>query len=56
MPNADFTNYTINSINYSPIATGTVVWSDEYGNILTEDLSLTVRYKDRWFKFFASGL
>ena len=38
IPNADFTDYTINSINYSPIATGTVVWSDQYGNILTEDL------------------
>ena len=42
IPNADFTDYSINSINYSPIATGTVVWSDEYGNILTEDLSLNV--------------
>ena len=29
----DFTDYTINSIDYSPIATGTVVWSDQYGNI-----------------------
>ena len=42
VPDADFTNYTINSIIYSPIATGTVVWSDEYGNILSDSLTLSV--------------
>ena len=42
IPNADFTDYTVNAIDYSPIATGTVVWSDQYGNILSEDLELTV--------------
>ena len=42
IPNADFTDYTINSIDYSPIATGTVVWSDQYGNILTDSLTLSV--------------
>ncbi|MBL6664001.1 MAG: SprB repeat-containing protein, partial [Flavobacteriales bacterium] len=42
IPNADFTDYTINSIDYSPIATGTVVWSDQYGNILSDSLTLNV--------------
>ncbi|MFL2569955.1 MAG: T9SS type A sorting domain-containing protein [Flavobacteriales bacterium] len=42
IPNADFTDYTINEINYSPIATGTVVWSDQYGNILSDSLTLSV--------------
>ena len=30
-------------IDYSPIVTGTVVWSDQYGNILSDSLSLTVQ-------------
>ena len=42
VPNDDFSDYAIASIPYSPIATGTVVWSDQYGNILSEDLNLTV--------------
>ena len=42
IPNADFTDYTINAIDYSPIATGTVVWSDQYGNILSDSLTLSV--------------
>ena len=42
VPNADFTDYTINEIDYSPIATGTVVWSDQYGNILSDSLTLSV--------------
>ncbi len=42
IPNADFTDYMINAIDYSPIATGTVVWSDQYGNILSDSLTLSV--------------
>ena len=42
IPNADFTDYTVNQIDYNPIATGTVIWSDQYGNTLSEELSLTV--------------
>ncbi len=41
-PNADFTDYTVSEIPYSPIATGTVTWTDQYGNVLGEDLNLTV--------------
>ena len=43
IPDINFTNYSINSIDYSPIATGSVVWSDQYGNILSDSLSLTVQ-------------
>jgi len=41
-PNADFTDYTVNEIPYSPIATGTVTWTDQYGNVLSEGLDVTV--------------
>ncbi len=42
IPDINFINYSINSIDYSPIATGSVVWSDQYGNILSDSLTLSV--------------
>ena len=42
VPFDDFSDYNINAIDYSPIATGTVEWSDQYGNIISDSLSLLV--------------
>lgn len=42
VPNADFSSYAISEIPFSPITTGTISWLDQFGNILVNDLSVTV--------------
>jgi hypothetical protein len=42
VPNADFSSYTISEIPFAPITTGTVSWLDQFGNLLVNDLSVTV--------------
>ena len=42
IPNANFDDYTVNQIAYNPIATGTVVWTDQFGNQVGNGLETTV--------------
>jgi gliding motility-associated-like protein len=42
IPNANFTDYTINSITYNPITTGTIEWTDQFGSNLGDSSELIV--------------
>ncbi|MEE3037492.1 MAG: hypothetical protein VX344_03630, partial [Bacteroidota bacterium] len=42
VPNVNLDDYTVNQIPYNPIATGTVVWTDQFGNQVGNGLETTV--------------
>ncbi|MGC6490831.1 MAG: SprB repeat-containing protein, partial [Flavobacteriales bacterium] len=42
VPNANFDDYTINTIPYNPIATGTVIWTDQFGNVVSNELEFNI--------------
>ncbi|MGC6428315.1 MAG: T9SS type A sorting domain-containing protein [Flavobacteriales bacterium] len=42
VPNADFTDYEISQIPFLPITTGTITWLDQFGNIISNELTVDV--------------